>query len=641
MKRIVRLSVSILVLLFVFVIAYSTVHAFPIGKKSKPSSIKNQTSDDSGQKTTPSEVFKGERPVGFRFEASKVKGITIYSCGYRYNFTAYEQCQGEILIPLSDQSTDLIFDRMGASVRYDKDNKEIELTRGDKKMRMKIDYGVADFCGEKRDIPVPPRIINGMVHISPNSFAKFLWACLLYDDKRNFYYLDPFLIDVSLETKRGLTKVVARGTGPFKNRILKLRQPNRFVIDVMNCVLDGKARSIDHPQLGPIRFSQHMLKGEEGNIVRIVIPETESFEVALAQPRALNYVEAELRGRQQSVAPVQDLSVQKIQNLQVIENPDKVIIIMDTTGPVQIGGSRLLPPDDRIFIDIPKVLFPDKKKEFNLKSDFLPTIRVAQFSPLPDPKVRVVLPLEGPRKVTLESDDKNPNRVRIIVSKTMVNPKEDRTLFLVTCYPAKGLVICIDPGHGGSDSGAYNKQLRLAEKDITLDISRRLTAILKSEGWNVAVTRSSDRDVTYAGSPDSEELAARTSVANGIKAHLFVSIHINASVNSGSCGFGTYWYKDKDLTLANAVQSSMVSELGCKSIGVRRERFYVTARTNMPAILVEAGFISHDGEAKLLSDPQFRQRVAQAIARGLKNYAGSQKFSGKLNSKSESKINRK
>ena len=151
-----------------------------------------------------------------------------------------------ILIPIKDADVIRMLKNFDTTVSYDKDTGIITFNRGkDKIMRMKVDYNVIDYIGQKKKIPIPPRIINNKVYISPSSFRKFIWASYNYDKKRKIYYLDSWVLDVYLETtKRKKVILVAKGTGKLKYRILKLRHPTRFVIDVMNSVLDGKARSI-------------------------------------------------------------------------------------------------------------------------------------------------------------------------------------------------------------------------------------------------------------------------------------------------------------------------------------------------------------------------------------------------------------
>ncbi len=601
---------------------------FSTSKDSPPSPAGVPSPSPLPSATSPaSDVFAGKTPQPFDFDEKKLGQVSIFSCGHRFQLTAYQEKPGELLIPLSSRETSIILDKFGTSARYDREREEVVFTREGKTMRMKINYGVVDFVGEEREIPVPARVIKGMVHISPNSFSRFIWGSFLYDDKKALYYLDPWLLDVSLETNdRGLTKVVARGTGPFRHRILKLRNPTRFVIDILNACLDGKARSIKHPVLGDIRFSQHDLKGEEGNIVRIVIPESEQFEIAMAQGPSENFVEAELRQRTQA-SQIVDLDVQKITGVEVVESDGRVEIVLETTGPVQMEWTRLLPPDDRFFVDIPGTLLPEKKKQFKTVSSFLPEVVIAQNEPMPNPRVRMVLPLEDPRKVTFQADKENPNKARIIISKDKIDAlKAVRKGFFITYYPTGGLVICIDPGHGGSDPGAVNSKHNLLEKDVAFDISQRMRSLLIKEGWTVIMTRNSDRDVTYPGSPDYEELGARTSIANDLKARIFLSVHINASVRASVNGIATYWYKPEDQGLAGYIHQALVSVTGRPDLGLRRERFFLLRRSAMPAVLLEIGFISNDTEARLLKTPEFRQKAAEAVVQGLRAYAHANKL---------------
>lgn len=573
-----------------------------------------------GKKIDP---FKGERPSKFDFDRDRMKELKFKSHGADFKIPGYVIKDEEVLLPLDNWSVKKTLSFFNTTVSYDEKTGIITFTRDkDKEMRMKIDYDVVDYIGVKKKIPVPPRIIEGKPYISPASFCKFIWAFYREDDKTGIYYLDSWVLDVFLETtKRGKVLLVARGSGKLKYRILKLTGPTRFVIDVMDAVLDGKAGEIHHPTLGAIRYSQHELMGKDGNIVRIVVPESEEVEIVMMKSRADDYVEANLRPRQIS-APVQGMAIQQIKSLKIYESGSRVTVDLDTTGPVQIEWSRLLDPDNRFFIDIPGMIFPEKKKDYKLNSDFVPKIRVAQFEPKPNPVVRMVLELEKPQKVTIDTDNKNPKRVKIHIDKETIDPdKAARKGYIITYYPSKGLVICIDPGHGGSDPGAVNRKYGVYEKEITLDISRRLAALLKKEGWTVVMTRTSDRDVSYAGSPDYEELGSRVRIPNDLKAHVFISVHINASVRSSVNGVATYWYKWIDKSLAQYVQSGMIEKLRRTNLGIRRERFFMLCRSNMPAVLVEVGFLSNPTEAKLLKDPKFRQKAAEGIMQGLRVYA--------------------
>ena len=575
--------------------------------------------------------FKGESPEKFDFKPSGLKTLRFSSCGKWFSIPGYVISYSQVLIPLDNIYVKRMLENFYTEVKYDKETGIITFTReNDKVMRMKIDYDVVDYIGKKKKIPIPPRLIYDKPYISPLSFSKFIWAYYSHNEKTNVYYLDSWLLDVNLETsKRGKVTLVAKGTGKLKYRILKLREPTRFVIDVMDACLDGKARAIHHPTLGDIRFSQHELMSDEGNIVRIVVPESEEIEIVMQKPRSQKYVEANLRPRQIS-APVQDLATQKITGLQVSENANMVTVTLSASGPFQMEWSRLLNPDNRFFLDIPGMIYPNRKKTINLKSEYLPQIKIAQFQPKPSPIVRMVFKLEDPKKVTIQTNSKTPNKVKIFISKENINPKKAaRNGFMITYYPSKGLVICIDPGHGGSDPGAVNRKMGIYEKTITLDIARRLKALLKKEGWTVVMTRNSDRDVTYPGSPDFEELYARARIANDLRAHVFMSIHNDASVNPKTKGVTTYYGKPKDKVLASHVQSSLAMGTGRRNIGIRRRPFAVVRHSKMPAVLVEVCYLSNSSEAKLLRNPKFRQKAAEALMRGLRVYAHKMKLKKK------------
>ena len=187
-----------------------------------------------------------------------------------------------------------------------------------------------------------------------------------------------------------------------------------------------------------------------------------------------------------------------------------------------------------------------------------------------------------------------------------------------------GRTVVIDPGHGGGDSGCQNRRLGLYEKDINLDICLRLRKLLEQRGWKVTLTREDDRDLTYAGSPDAMELEARANVANRIHADIFVSIHCNASHNSGARGSSVYYYKDEDYALAQSLDV-LGSAVGFDEQGVIQNRFAVLRLTNMPAALVETAFLSNPSEGAMLGDSRVRQAIAERLAWGLDRYLQSKK----------------
>ncbi|MBP2634411.1 MAG: N-acetylmuramoyl-L-alanine amidase CwlD [Firmicutes bacterium] len=181
-----------------------------------------------------------------------------------------------------------------------------------------------------------------------------------------------------------------------------------------------------------------------------------------------------------------------------------------------------------------------------------------------------------------------------------------------------GKVICLDPGHGGSDSGAKGPTGTL-EKDNTLAIALLLKEKLERNGATIVMTRDSDTPV--ACTADQEELSARVDVANHAEADLFICIHNDAFTSSTAAGTTTFHYGDKESQkLASLVQQNLVEKLGTKNRGCRFASFYVLRYTNMPSILIEVAFISNIVEEMLLSSVDGRDNTAESICNSILRY---------------------
>lgn len=187
----------------------------------------------------------------------------------------------------------------------------------------------------------------------------------------------------------------------------------------------------------------------------------------------------------------------------------------------------------------------------------------------------------------------------------------------------KGRIIAIDPGHGGSDTGAIGPS-GFTEKEATLAISRDLEAILNKSGAKTVMTRTTDVDVYGPNASATNELQARADIANRAGADIFVSIHCNAFTNPAAHGTETFYYGGSysGRRLAGDIQQEIVDFSGLYSRGISTANFYVLKHSDMPAVLVETAFISNYDEEALLSDPEWQQGLAEAIARGISSYFG-------------------
>ena len=200
----------------------------------------------------------------------------------------------------------------------------------------------------------------------------------------------------------------------------------------------------------------------------------------------------------------------------------------------------------------------------------------------------------------------------------------DNDLNMMTAL--KGKKIVIDPGHGGNDAGAIGPT-GVMEKNVTLRVALELKRLLEAEGAQIIMTRYDDSTVSPKGAKasDIEELGARCDVANRNKADIFISIHADSFTRPEARGTTGYYYSKGSgagQKLADCIRRNLVEQLGTPSRGTQPCNFYVVKNTDMPATLIELGFISNKEEEKLLDSEDGVKRAAQGILDGIEDYFG-------------------
>lgn len=185
----------------------------------------------------------------------------------------------------------------------------------------------------------------------------------------------------------------------------------------------------------------------------------------------------------------------------------------------------------------------------------------------------------------------------------------------------KNKIITIDPGHGGSDSGAVGPN-GYTEKEGAFAISQKVAFILNQSGAKVVMTRDSDVDVYGPNASARNELQARVDVGNNANSDIFVSIHCNAFVNPAANGTQTFYYGSsyQGQRLAQSIQEKMIEANGLRDRGISTCNFYVVKHSYMPAVLIETAFITNYDEEALLSDDEWQTTMAKAIAEGINEY---------------------
>ena len=196
-------------------------------------------------------------------------------------------------------------------------------------------------------------------------------------------------------------------------------------------------------------------------------------------------------------------------------------------------------------------------------------------------------------------------------------------------------VIFIDPGHGGRDSGAF--YYNIAEKDLNMQVYKKLRKELEGLGYTVLTSRESDVYVDF--------VTERSKMVNKTNADMFISIHFNATSNSASnvSGIQTYsyeqnpdyptkinsqWHNHPDRIsesnrLAAAIHSSLLAETGAKNAGLLHGSFAVLRETNKPAVLLELGYMSNFDENQRIRNDAYQNKLVKGIVKGIQQYYAS------------------
>ena len=365
-------------------------------------------------------------------------------------------------------------------------------------------------------------------------------------------------------------------------------------------------------------------------------------------------------------------------------------IVIDLDAEVKFRQGQLQSPE-RIYFDLlgTRVAKDLASRSFPIEDGFLRRIRVGQNKPdvvrvvfdfqniseykfffLPDP-YRLVVDIMGTEpepeillarnevKPPLEASPPTPSSPETPVAaeagertlKVAPEPRTDGYSLVQQLGLDVGRIV-IDPGHGGHDPGTMSGKLR--EKDLVLDISRRVAKILQGRNFDVVMTRRNDVFIP---------LEERTAIANSKGADLFVSIHVNASRSSRPRGTETYYLNlattpdaeevaarenavntrrlgelqnllqqvmnnskiTESRELASHVQGSMALDLfdskkDARNRGVKTAPFYVLLGAQIPSVLIEVAYLSNRKDEQLLADASYRQKIAESIATGIRSY---------------------
>ncbi|MFM5889178.1 MAG: N-acetylmuramoyl-L-alanine amidase [Dolichospermum sp.] len=320
-------------------------------------------------------------------------------------------------------------------------------------------------------------------------------------------------------------------------------------------------------------------------------------------------------------------SIATIESVEIVNNGTQLLIRSDQTVSATTGWDR---KSGLFRITIPNAKIAPDVKNATLETNS-PILKLSLQPQPPNTVVIFIQPASGISLGPINPAGDNLLALKLQGSRSMrpplnlpplslpkqeipdINPQQPENRPQPT-VPKGKLVVVIDPGHGGKDSGAVGIG-GVQEKNVILPIGKRIAEVLERNGIQVIMTRDSDYFVTLPG---------RVIMAQRVKADVFVSIHANsAGANRPEVnGLETYYY-DNGLRLARIVHSKILQNLNVRDRNVRKARFYVLRKNSMPSILVETGFVTGREDVTNLNSPAYQNKMAEAIAQGILQYLKS------------------
>ncbi|OQA17523.1 MAG: N-acetylmuramoyl-L-alanine amidase LytC precursor [bacterium ADurb.Bin363] len=531
-------------------------------------------------------------------------------------------------LPADDKGTGNIVKYFEGTISCNEE--EVYIAKSGKPSRFKIGQKRTILSGQEGTTMYPSFFQDNHIYLSLDDFTSALYVHYIFDKEVNSIKFLPAIYSISCKEIEDRIDILASATSQIDYRINYSKEDFSFIVEVPDCFVSLSGNIVP----GNSDIIKDIKTSQMDNIACLKIILKRAVPIAISPRINLSSIPIRIDLSGNPVTELwlpevsEDLLKEEchlkrpglIKNLDFEVTPDKKIIRIDTGGFLAYEWHRLSEGDNRFYIDFTRAVLRRKSLIKLIQDDIISDIKLVQITNKPE-LVRLVFQLK--KKVNLivvPSEDKI-NELLIVIS----NNEDLSEEFPVTGKgffgrASSGSTIVIDPGHGGRDTGAINSSMGLQEKDINLDIALRVEQLLIKAGYNVILTRMTDRDLTWDGSPDRMELEARTDVANNLKASVFVSIHNDSSCNKDLNGTCTYYYKDIDYDLACILQKHLIAQGGLKNRGIKRSDFYVLKHTDMPAVLLEIAFMSNKGNALLLMTSEFRDKVAVGICNGLMEY---------------------
>jgi N-acetylmuramoyl-L-alanine amidase len=474
--------------------------------------------------------------------------------------------------------------------------------------------------GVLRDMPSVPRKQGTELMLPAKAVGSLLGCAVRWEESSRTLFIHPWIRKFTLDTLADRYRITVIAEGPITYTSGRVEEgAPRLFVDIADADLSSIPSELtlaggtgaDDAQgsyLRAVRIKQKSLApAPEGDVVRLVVEmaEWKPYRISLGEGRRTLQIDLPLPGEKKVAPEAAPVTLSRMWFRRV--TPRLAIVTVSTFGTAVCESGAT---------DDPAAIWVDFANADNRLTS--PTATIT------DKLVTAVSVGRSPEK---------PNAQRLTISLTgatehrLVAERGEVRVLLGT-VEVPDLCVVVDAGHGGHDTGAIGRS-GLLEKDVNLDIAQRVARDLEAMGVRVRMTRSDDSPVIPWSSSNREEhrreLQARCSIADDCGAQLFVSIHANARGSNSRAirGTETYYRKPDSRRFAEVMQEEVVRAAGLPDGGAKYhpQPIIVLCQTNVPAVLVEVGYLSNSADEAKLADPDFRDQAAEGIANGVKRYA--------------------
>ena len=432
-------------------------------------------------------------------------------------------------------------------------------------------------------------------------------------DEKEYHLKSKFYVNSINQSANGIM-IKGEGFVSLKPAFF-LENPNRMVIDLDDTVLSKNLKNKTFAIGNPSYESDGTLKPRE--ILRLGQNTTSVARLVIQGNEAKNYrvvVSPDLQNIY--IAKRSDVINSKITETESIvksifgaKEGNAQMVEFRFTNPVAFSAFE---ENKNLYLDFNNVT----SMSGNASEELLKHFEDAQTVKIALDKLRVVLPVKediiniqvkvSPDAKTIQAIMKHKEDIEE-QKESIISKLKDKELSISNLYK-----VVIDAGHGGTDVGATREGIY--EKNITLSIAKMVEKNLNNKGVKTTMTLDKDKTVS---------LQERCDISNETAPDVFVSVHVNSSVNDVIYGVETHWWKQDSLKYAETVHKHLAKNFGkwnTKDRGLFKSQFYVINHTEAPAILVEIGFISNADERKAITTQKRQSEIAKAISDGIMEY---------------------